>query len=106
LGDSRSRHSRTISNKFAEAFPTARQDEETAATLLIDEIILRYGAPKQLLSDRGTAFLSRMATSAYHPQTNGITERMNKTLVSMLRTYANDNQDDWDVTLRHVMFAI
>jgi len=42
--------------KYAEAFPTQSQDEEIAATLLIDNIKTRYSAPKCLLSDRGQAF--------------------------------------------------
>ena len=54
------------------------------ARLLVDEIIARHGAPRVLLSDRGTNFLSKLAagvckifqifqnvnTSSYHPQTD------------------------------------
>ena len=63
------------------------------ARLLIDEIISRHGAPRVLLSDRGTNFLStviaevckifqiqKVNTSSYHPQTDGLVERFNSTL--------------------------
>ena len=68
----------------------------TIAKLFIEEIICRHGVPCQLLSDRGPAFLSYLMTetckllevhkinmTAYHPQTNGLTERFNRTLTGM-----------------------
>ena len=67
------------------------------ARLLVDEIISRHGAPRVLLSDRGTNFLSKVAaevcnifeiqkinTSSYHPQTDGLVERFNSTLCQSL----------------------
>lgn len=44
-------------------------------------------------------------TTSYHPQCNGLTERLNKTLVDMLSLYTSTNQLDWDVFLPHVTFA-
>ena len=44
-------------------------------------------------------------SSAYHPQTNGLDERMNQTLKSTLVKFVNDNQNDWDVHLKAVLFA-
>ena len=71
--------------------------------------IFKYGPPKTLLSDNGKQFtskffqsvcrllgLSNIFTSAYHPQTNGQTERYNRTVLAMIRNFVNDNQDDWD----------
>ena len=71
--------------------------------------VSKYGVPKTLLSDNGPQFSSRLFqcvcdilgvtnlfTSAYHPQTNGQTERYNRTIVSMLRNYVNEHQNDWD----------
>ena len=43
---------------------------------------------------------------AFHPQTDGQTERMNHTLEDMLRHYVNPNQNDWDTYLTVVEFAI
>ena len=44
-------------------------------------------------------------TSPYHPQTNGLTERFNKTLCTMLRMYASKHQRDWDEPIPYVAFA-
>ena len=38
-------------------------------------------------------------TAAYHPQTNGLCERFNRTLTTMLTAYADDNQSNWDIML-------
>ncbi|UYV74160.1 hypothetical protein LAZ67_11002270 [Cordylochernes scorpioides] len=67
------------------------------AKFIVEEIILRHGAPQQIITDRGTNFMSQiikeinnlsgishLKTTAYHPQTNGLTERLNKTLTDML----------------------
>ena len=69
----------------------------TIAKLFVEEIVCRRGVPSQLLSDRGAAFLSylmteickllgtnKINTTAYHPQTNGLTEQFNQTLTNML----------------------
>ena len=70
--------------KWVEAFPTPDQQATTIATLLIEHVICHYGVPEELLSDRGTNFLSdlilelcsllgmkKINTSGYHPQTDG-----------------------------------
>ena len=104
--------------KWVEAFAVARADAATTARLFVDEIICRHGAPQKLLSDRGSNFLSslvkevnalfrvkKLTTSAYHPQTDGLVERFNKTLAAMLRSFVTADQLDWDVYLPAVLFA-
>ncbi|KZS03449.1 Uncharacterized protein APZ42_033820 [Daphnia magna] len=44
-------------------------------------------------------------TSSYHPQANGLVERMNNTLAAMLSMYASADHKDWDETLPYVCFA-
>jgi transposase InsO family protein len=44
-------------------------------------------------------------STAYHPQTNGLVERFNRTLCEALAKYANENKDDWDIYLSSVLFA-
>lgn len=94
--------------KWAIVVPTKNQDAETVAKALLDQVICKYGAPAQLLSDRGQAFLSKMMTelyiwlnikkintTAYHPQTNGMVERFNGTLITILRTICDIRKDRW-----------
>lgn len=45
-------------------------------------------------------------TSAYHPQSNGLCERLNQTLQNILLKRVNDNHDDWDELLPAALFAI
>jgi hypothetical protein len=100
------------------AFPIKNQKTTTIATVLIEKVFLEYGFPSTLLSDRGSNFMSelmssvlhifrvkKLNTSAYHPQTNGLTERYNHTLAAQLTHYVNGNQSDWDEYLPYVVFA-
>ena len=49
--------------------------------------------------------IQSLKTSPYHPQTNGITERFNKTLCTMLSMYVSKHQRDWDEPIPYVTFA-
>uniref|UniRef100_A0A8C5MFI7 Gypsy retrotransposon integrase-like protein 1 n=1 Tax=Leptobrachium leishanense TaxID=445787 RepID=A0A8C5MFI7_9ANUR len=94
--------------------PTAAQ----TATLFIKEIFRLHGLPSTIISDRGSQFTSlfwksfcktlRMQQSlstAYHPQTNGQTERTNGTLEQYLRCFTSHLQDDWADLLPIAEFA-
>ena len=78
----------------------------------------RHECPKILLSDQGTPFCNELVdslcklmtirhrlSSAYHPQTNGLTERFNKTLCNTLAKYVSDYGDTWDTFLNAALFA-
>jgi hypothetical protein len=91
---------------------------EDIARFFLVNVILQFGSPRSVLSDRGKQFTSKIfcqlsklceihghRTSAYHPQTNGLTERLNKTIADMLSMYINDKHDDWDLMLPYVTFA-
>lgn len=80
--------------KWPEIFPVPAA---TIATLLVEVIVSRHGVPSVILSNRGKSFLSglmteveellgshRVNTTAYHPQTDGLVERFNRTLTTML----------------------
>lgn len=103
--------------KWPEVFPVADQSTATIATLLVEEIVSCHGVPAEILSDRGRCFLSglmtevqkllgihRVNTTAYHPQTDGLIERFNRTLIAMLAKTA-EKGGDWDERLPHVLFA-
>ena len=104
--------------KWVEAFAVKDQSAETIAHLLVEEIFCRHGAPQQLLSDRGANFLSELVseickilrikkvnTSGYHPQTNGLVEKFNSTLISMISKVAETSGKDWDKQLPFLLFA-
>ena len=88
------------------------------ARKLVDEFVSRFGAPETLHTDQGRNFESNLfnelcrllgivktRTSAYHPEGDGMIERFNRTVVSMLSNYVSDNQRDWDRHLPQVMMA-
>lgn len=104
--------------RYAEtaALPTATARD--VGTFLLQRFILRHGALRELLSDRGRAFLSdalkallnecrivHRTSTAYHPQTNGMTERFNRTLGSMLSMYVASDHSNWDQVLPFVTYA-
>ena len=104
--------------KWPEVFATSDQSAITIASLLVEHIVPRHGVPTELLSDRGRAFLSKLMTevykllgihksntTAYHPQTDGLVERFNRTLIDMLAKTSNQNGTDWDDRLPYVLFA-
>ena len=104
--------------KWVEAFPVPSIEAPVIARLLVDEIFTSLGAPRTLLSDRGSNFLSSLVTevcrllntkkvntTAYHPQTDGLVERFNKTLAEAISSYVSSHQLDWDVYIPAILFA-
>lgn len=100
------------------AFPMKNQRAATVASLLVEQVFCQHGFPATLLSDQGKNFMSELMravldvfhvkkvnTTAYHPQTNGLTERFNHTLCTMLTHYTNKQHDDWDTYLPYVLLA-
>src|SRR6185436_16768979 len=88
------------------------------AFIFFNTIFRYHGLPKTIISDRDAKFTSkfwkalfkhldtRLAMStAFHPQTDGQTERMNQTLEQMLRIYTNYKQDNWNDLLPAAEFA-
>lgn len=89
------------------------------AKLLRHEVLRLHGLPYEFVSDRDGRFTSNFMrevcrllniqqamSTAYHPQTDGQTERTNRTLEDMLRQYVNPFHDDWDDHLDMAEFAI
>ena len=104
--------------KWTEAFPMERQDAESVCKVLMDEIICRFGAMRQIHSDQGKQFESELfrmlcarfgiqksRTTPHHPQGNPQAERFMRTLGNMLRSYVSTNHADWDERLPEVMAA-
>lgn len=89
------------------------------ATLFMREVCRLHGLPESILSDRDPRFTAHFwralweqlgtkltMSTAYHPQTDGQTERANRTLEEMLRSYVNWRQTDWDVHLSTLELAV
>jgi transposase InsO family protein len=81
---------------------------EEFALAFLDRFIRLHGLPDKIVSDRGSLFLSKFWTevqrllriqpapsTAWHPRTDGQTERTNQTVETFLRHFVSDRQDDW-----------
>ncbi|WVZ89047.1 hypothetical protein U9M48_035506 [Paspalum notatum var. saurae] len=88
------------------------------AELYISRIVCLHGVPKRIISDRGSQFTSRFweqlhdsldsklrFSIAYHPQTDGQTERTNQILEDMLRACAIQYGTSWDKSLPYAEFS-
>jgi hypothetical protein len=86
--------------------------------LYMSRIVCLHGVPKKIVSDRSTQFTSRFReklhesldtklnfSSAYHPQTDGQTERTNQILEDMLRAYSLKHGCSWDKSLPYAEFS-
>ena len=104
--------------KWSEAYPIPNMEAITVAKCLVNEFICRFGVPEQLHSDQGRNFESKVIknicdllqirktrTSPYHPQSDGLVERFNRTLLNLLSIAVVDAERDWDVQLPLLMFA-
>ena len=88
------------------------------ARVFISEIVRLHGVPKKIISDRGSVVTGRFWTSfqealgtqlnfstAYHPETDGQTERTNQTWEDMLRMYVMDQHKRWEEFLPLIEFT-
>ena len=104
--------------KWAEASATRNDDAKTVAKFLYENILSRYGCPKELISDRGTHFLNETIelltnnffikhrkTSPYHPRANGQTEKTNGILCKILTKTIACLTTDWDEKLWGALWA-
>ena len=103
--------------RYPEAVPLRSIDAEHVAEELI-KIFARVGVPEEILTDQGSNFMSKLLselygllhihsirTSPYHPQTDGLVERFNKTLKSMLRKAVDTEGKNWDKLIPYLLFA-
>ena len=105
------------STRFPEAIPLRSIDAQSVAEELIN-FFARVGILREILTDQGSNFMSQLLqemyrlmkihpirTSPYHPQTDGLVERFNKTLKAMLRRLIKEEGRDWDKLVPYVLFA-
>ena len=104
--------------KWTEAYAIPNMEAETVENIFVNEFVARHGPPEFLHTDQGKNFesnlmkevcqllgVSKTRTTPYHPQSDGMTERFNCTLLSLLSKAASDNEVDRDKKLPMVMLA-
>jgi hypothetical protein len=106
-------------SKMAHFIPCHKSDDAAnVADLFFREIIRLHGVPNTIVSDRDTKFLSHfwrclwaklgtklLFSTTCHPQTDGQTEVVNRTLSTLLRAVLKKNLKMWEECLPHIEFA-
>ena len=105
-------------SKWVEAFPLVRTVAPSVAQCMLNGWIARFGCPYTILTDQGTEFTSKLfkalsdtlqskklRTTTYHPRTDGMVERSNRTIIDVLSKYGN-SEPNWDLQLPLALFAI
>ena len=96
-------------SKWPEAAPLQSKCAEGVADFLF-QVFCRHGWPKIVQSDQGREFINEVndclfkstnlkhcVSTAYHPQTNGLDERFNQTLMNTLKKVVVASEDEWDI---------
>ena len=104
--------------RWLEAWPIPNQETKTVAEKLLNEMFFCFSLPDQILSDQGRQFesaliaelcsvlqIEKSRTAPYHPQEDGLVERSNRTLLSMLSTVVDGHLQTWESHLRAVCMA-
>ena len=103
--------------RYPEAVPLKKITTEAVAEALLD-IYSRVGIPEEVLTDQGTQFMSEcmqevsrllsikgLTSTPYHPICNGLVERWNGTLKSMIKRLCQDQPKQWHRLINPVLFA-
>jgi Integrase zinc binding domain len=107
-------------SKMVHLIPTTKHvTAQQVARLYYDYIYRLHGLPQSIISDRDTKFTGDfwstmqklfgtdlLMSTAYHPRTDGQTERTNRTILQTLRHYVNRNGSNWAKYITTVEFAI
>ena len=104
--------------RFVQAYPLRNKNSETVAHAFLD-FVCRYGCPEHIVSDRGSEFtaetfreVARLLqsklhfTSAYHPQSNGMTEAFNKLIKNTISGMITGDVKTWDEQLPCAILAL
>lgn len=107
-----------ISPKGKDAFALPDHTAQTVADKFVTEFICKFGAPYRIHTDQGREFeselfseicsllgIAKSRTTPYHPQSDGMIERFNRTLQQMLAIFVDENRTNWDDHLLYLMMA-
>ena len=94
------------------------QTAETVARTFVNNVVLIHGVPEKVLTDQGTNFqsdlmsilykqygITRVKTTAYRPQCDGMVERVNRNLADIIASYVSEEPSKWSDFLPSVTFA-
>ena len=118
---SRARYILVMSDLFTKYAVTVALQDMTAvsvANAIVEEWIMKFGAPDVIHTDQGTNFNSELMhdicrifmidktkTTPYHPQGNGQVERFNRVIADTLSKYCSEKPHEWDLYLPYVTFV-
>ena len=115
---SKARYILVMSDLFTKYAVTVALQDMTAAKVanaIIDEWIMKFGAPDVIHTDQGSNFNSELMhdifmiektrTTPYHPQGNGQVERFNRVIADTLSKYCAEKPQEWDVYLPYITFV-
>ena len=102
--------------KSMEAYPMANMEAGTVAGIFVQHFVSHYGVPDILHTNQGHNFESTLEvckllgivktrTMPYRPQSDGLVERVYRTLLNLLSLTASENEQEWDLHLPMVMLA-
>eukprot|EP00731_Ephydatia_muelleri_P004049 Em0002g225a len=104
--------------RWKEAYPMKDMEAQTVACILVNEFICRLGVPDTIHTDQGRNFESKLIkelcqmlgikktrTTPYHPQSDGMVERFNRTLLNMLSIAVGEDEMSWDLQLPLLLLA-
>ncbi|MCO5561815.1 hypothetical protein L7F22_015439 [Adiantum nelumboides] len=104
--------------KWVEAKATTKNDAKATAQFLYENIFTRYGLPIEIVSDKGTHFITEVIeqlldefmvihrkSTPYHPQAKDQAESTNKILVTVLTKIVSESRADWDQKLHSALWA-
>lgn len=104
--------------KWIESFPLKSITAKTVASTLVDQFVCRFGVPREIHTDQGRQFeselfkelcelldINKTRTTAFHPESDGLIERAQRTLEEMLSKYVETNQRNWDEILPLLLMA-
>nr|CAD2201248.1 unnamed protein product [Meloidogyne enterolobii] len=105
-------------SKWLVAVPMENQTALTVSQAFTNNFITKFGCPRVVVSDNGKQFISNIfkditklygfkhnKTTIYHPQSNGMAERLNRVIGDMLASYVNQKGNNWAYFLQSVVFA-